>query len=184
MKAHWLICWATKPTGVLVYRNPINWEIEGKEDKIARCWESSFSSFNRKSTFEPCYCTHIGIKHHTHTHPMCVCVCNYICGTVHFHRFYFACITWYIKMFNIFNMKIFIIGLVLMKSIFLFYLIWGTAVDIRKLPFCTISHRQQFQDLLQYWILILSFPNIYFSSCSEITYHTVFISDHSSPTGM
>ena len=51
-------------------------------------------------------------------------------------------------------------------------------------PFCTTSHKQQFPDLLQYWILILSFPNIYFSSCSEITYLAVFTSDHSHTTGM
>lgn len=110
MKAHRLICWATKPTVVQVYRNPINWEIEGKGDKIARCWESSFRSFNRKDTFEPYYSIQIGTRRHTHTHNVYVHVCNYIHEIVHLHRFYFACIIQSIKMFNIFNMEMFKTG--------------------------------------------------------------------------
>lgn len=96
MKAHGLICWATKPTVVLLYRNPINWEMEGKEDKIAACWEASFSSFNRKHTFEPCYCIKIGIErcvhardvgvHAAHNHvpdrytllPILFCMCDVV----------------------------------------------------------------------------------------------------------
>lgn len=74
MKAHRLICGATKPTVLLVYRNPINWEIEEKEDKIAQCWESSFSGFNRKSTFEPGYCIQGGTEWHIHTRGRCTCL--------------------------------------------------------------------------------------------------------------
>lgn len=47
---------------------------------------------------------------HTHTHNVYVHVCNYIHEIVHLHRFYFACIIWSIKMFNIFNMEMFKTG--------------------------------------------------------------------------
>lgn len=89
--------------------------------------------------------------------------CNYIQGMYIGQILFFYGLHGVQKCSNIFNMKIFIIGLV--DEIHLFILPYlRDVVQIYEIhPFCTISHRTASGSIIYTGILLLSFPNIYFS---------------------